>query len=128
MSRSIGLIGVLLALTAGAWLYMKQTQAVSPAGTANPRATVDVVGVRNDLIAIANAERRHFANENKYVSLDELRSNGDISMPSNGRGPWSYSSETSDTGFRIVASYSGDSAAAGPKTISIDETMQITTE
>lgn len=128
MSRTIGLIGVLIALAAGAWLYMKQTQAVSPAGTANPRATVDVVGVRNDLIAIANAERRHFAGENKYVSLDELRSNGDISIPSNGRGPWSYSSETSDTGFRIVASYSGDSSAAGPKTISIDETMKITTE
>ncbi len=128
MARTLGILGLLIALAAGAYLYMKQTQAVSPAGTANPRATVDVVGVRNDLIAIANAERRRFASDGKYVSLDDLRSNGDISMPSNSRGPWSYSSEVTDTGFRIVATYTGEPVAGSPRTLSIDETMQIASQ
>ncbi len=128
MARTLGTLGLLIALAAGAYLYMKQTQAVSQAGTANPRATVDVVGVRNDLIAIANAERRRFASDGKYVSLDDLRSNGDISMPANGRGPWSYSSEVTDTGFRIVATYTGEPVAGSPRTLSIDETMQITSQ
>ena len=129
MSRSLGFIGLLIVLGIGAYLYMRQTQAVTPDGsTATPRSTIDVAGVKNDLIALANAERRHFAAEGKYVSIDELRSSGDISMPSNSRGPYSYSAETSDTGFRIIATYSGPPDAGVPRTLSIDETMQVKTE
>ena len=133
MSRALGFIGLLIVLGIGAYIYMRQTQAVTPGGggagsTATPRSTIDVVGVKNDLIALANAERRHFAAEGKYVSIDELRSNGDISMQSNQRGPYSYSGETSDNGFRIVATYSGPPNAGVPRTLSIDETMQMKTE
>jgi len=129
MSRSLGFIGLLIVLGIGAYLYMRQAQSVTPGGSAaTPRATIDVVGVKNDLIALANAERRHFAAEGKYVSIDELRSSGDISMPSNSRGPYSYSAETSDTGFRITATYSGPPDAGVPRTLSIDETMQVKTE
>lgn len=132
MSRALGFIGLLIVLGIGAYIYMRQTQAVTPGGgagsTATPRSTIDVVGVKNDLIALASAERRHFAAEGKYVSIDELRSNGDISMQTNQRGPYSYSAETSDTGFHIVASYSGPPNAGVPHTLSIDETMQIKTE
>ena len=132
MSRTLGFVGLLIVLGIGAYSYMRQTQAVTPqsgaGGTATPRSTIDVVGVKNDLIALANAERRHFAAEGKYVSIEELRSNGDISMQSNNRGPYSYSAETSDTGFRIVATYSGPPNAGVPHTLSIDETMQLKTE
>ena len=133
MSRTLGLVGLLIVLGIGVYIYMRQTQAVTPGGgaggsTATPRSTIDVVGVKNDLIALANAERRHFAAEGKYVSIDELRSNGDISMPSDNRGPYSYSAETSDTGFRITATYSGPPNAGVPGSLSIDETMQIKTE
>jgi hypothetical protein len=132
MSRALGFIGLLLVLGIGAYLYMKQTQAVTPGGgaggTATPRSTIDVVGVKNDLIALASAERRHFAAEGKYVSIDELRSNGDISMPSNRRGPYEYSAETTGTGFRIVATHSGPPNPDVPHALSIDETMQVKTE
>ena len=129
MSRSLGFIGLLIVLGIGAYLYMRQAQSVIPqGGTATPRSTIDVAGVKNDLIALANAERRHFAAEGKYVSIDELRSSGDISMPSNSRGPYSYSAETSDTGFRITATYSGPPDAGVPRTLSIDDTMQVKTE
>jgi hypothetical protein len=124
MSRALGLIGVLIAAAIGFYLYTRQAQSVSQ-GTANPRATIDVAGVKNDLIALANAERRYFASEARYASIDELRSHGDISMPANGRGPFTYSAEVSDSGFRIVANYNGPPR---PETqnFSIDETMQIT--
>lgn len=126
------MLGLLIALAIGGYLYMKQTQAVSPGGvegsTANPRATVDVAGVRNDLVAIAEAERRHFALDGNYVSIDDLRSNGDISLPQNGRGPWSYSSETTGSGFRILATYGGEPVAGVPRSMSIDESMQVSSQ
>ena len=132
MTRAFGFIGLLIVLGIGAYIFMRQTQAVTPGGGAavgaTPRSTIDVVGVKNDLNALASAERRHFATEGKYVSIDELRSNGDISMPSNSRGPYSYSVETSDQGFRITATYSGPPNEGVPHTLSIDETMQLKTE
>jgi hypothetical protein len=132
MTRTFGFIGLLIVLGIGAYIFMRQTQAVTPGGGtaagATPRSTIDVVGVKNDLNALASAERRHFATDGKYVSIDELRSNGDISMPSNNRGPYSYSIETSDQGFRITATYSGPPNAGVPHTLSIDETMTMKQE
>ena len=52
MGRALGFIGVLLALAIGGYIYMQQTKAVSPSG-ATPKSTADVVGVKNDLLAIA---------------------------------------------------------------------------
>ncbi len=127
MSRAIAFLAVLAAVVVGAWYYMKSTQSASPAGTNNPTATVNLAGVKNDLVTLANAERRHFASEGKYVSIDELRSAGDISMPSNNRGPYSYSADVTATGFRVTATCSG--ACAGlPASFSIDETMQISSQ
>lgn len=126
MSRALGLIGVLIAAAIGFYLYTQQAQTASQ-GTANPRQTIDVTGVKSDLIAIAQAERRYFATEGRYAPIDELRTHGDISLPTNGRGPFTYSAEVSETGFRIVATYAGAPGAGAAQNLSIDETMQITT-
>src|SRR5438270_8207670 len=123
MGKTVGFIGVLIAVAIGAYLYTQQAKSVSPGG-ASPKTTIDTVGVKNDLIAIANAERRRLASDGKYVSLDELRSNGDIKMSSDKRGPYTYSVETSDSGFRVTATYSGPDEKA-PRSLSIDQTMQI---
>jgi hypothetical protein len=125
MGRALGFIGVLIAVGVGAYLYTQQAKSASVGGS-SPRATIDTVGVKNDLMAIANAERRRLASDGKYVSLDDLRSNGDISMPGNTRGPYTYSVETSDSGFHVVATYSGPDTQA-PRSMSIDQTMQIST-
>ncbi len=125
MSRALGLVGVLIAAAIGIYLYTQQAQTASQ-GTANPRQAMDVTGVKNDLIAIANAERRYFATEGRYATLDELRSHGDISLPTNGRGPFTYSTEVSESGFRILATYTGPPGPDAPQNLSINETMQIT--
>ena len=124
MGRTLGLISVVVVVGIGGYVYTRQIQSVTSIGS-NPETTVDVLAVRNDLMAIANAERRYWATNARYASLDELRSGGDIEVPS--RQGFAYSVETSDTGFLIVASYSGSDPDA-PKRISVNEAMTMTTE
>ena len=123
MGRALGFIGVLIAVGVGAYLYTQQAKSVSPNG-ASPTTIIDTAGVKNDLIAIAGAEQRRMASDGKYVSLDDLRSNGDIKMSGNTRGPYTYTVETSDNGFKVIATYSGPDDKA-PRTMSIDQTMQV---
>ena len=124
MGRSLGFVVLLIVLGFGTYLYTRQMQSVTAVGS-NPETVVDVVGVHNDLIALVGAERRYFALNSRYASLDELRTNGDIILPH--RDTYSYSAQTSDTGFKIVAAYSGSDPKA-PKRIIMDETMTMTTE
>ena len=126
MGRAFGFLTLIVVVAAGAYIYMRQTQSVMTAGTSSPTATVDLIGVRNDLLAIAQAERSHAALQGSFVSIDALRSGGDLTMQRNNRGPYNYSSEISDSGFRIVATYSGPENSGMPLSLSIDQTMQIT--
>ncbi len=128
MARTLGFIAVLIAASVVTYLYVKQVQTSSPAGSSNPRAAIDITGVKNDLLVIANAERRHFASEGKYVSLDELIANQDVSLQSPSRGPYTYSADVNDQGFRITATYSGPPDAGMPQQLVIDQTMEITSQ
>ena len=125
MGRAFGFLTLIVVVAAGAYIYMRQTQSVMTAGTSNPTATVDLMGVRNDLLAIAQAERSHGALQGGFVSIDALRSSGDLTMQRNNRGAYNYSAEISDSGFRIVATYSGPENSGMPSSLSIDQTMQI---
>jgi hypothetical protein len=123
--RAFSFIALVTVLAVGSWYYMRQTQTVMNRGSATATATVDLIGVRNDLLAIAQAERSHAAMNGGYVSLDQLRSNGDLAMQRTSRGPYSYSAEVSDGSFRVVATYSGKDPAL-PHTLTIDQSMEIT--
>jgi hypothetical protein len=124
MGRAFGFLSLIIVVAVGAYIYMRQTQGVMTAGTSNPTATVDLIGVKNDLLAIAQAERSHAALQGNFVSLEELRSQGDLNMPRDSRGPYTYSAEVSSGDFHIVATYSGPDPGM-PKTLTIDQTMQI---
>jgi hypothetical protein len=124
MGRSIGFLTLLIVLVVGGYLYTRQIDSVTQNGAA-PAAAVDVIGVRNDLTAMANAERRYWATNSRYASLDELRANGDIHIPT--RPFYTYSAVATEGGFKIVATYSGADPKA-PKRITVDETMAVTTE
>jgi hypothetical protein len=127
MSKSFGFVALILVAGAVMYLYMKNTVGVSPEGEskAGPRATIDIVGVKNDLNAIAQGERRYWATNSKYVSIDDLRTNGDISMPSNGRGAYQYTADYSENAFRITATYQGAPVAGVPHSFNINENMEI---
>jgi hypothetical protein len=128
MGRSIGLLAVLVVLAFGAWIYMHQAQSATVEGAASPQGTVDVVGVRRDLMSIAQAERMHYSLRGSYASLEELRSAGELTMGSNNRGPYNYSLETADSGFHAIATYAGPDGASASKTISIDQDMHFSQE
>jgi hypothetical protein len=94
-------------------------------GASTPEGTVDIVGVKHDLMAIAQAERVHNGLRGGYASLDELRSSGDLTMARNSRGPYNYTVDVSSTGFIATATYSGSDSVPTAKTISVDQSMQI---
>ncbi len=132
MSRTFSFVAILLVMAAGMYIYMKQIKAVSPGGvagaTANPQATIDLAGVKRDLLQFAKAEQQHLATDGKYVTIDEMRSNGDTGLPNDSRGPFQYSIEASSTTFTVTATYTGAPTAGVPKTMRVGPEMNISTE
>ncbi|HLJ29440.1 MAG TPA: hypothetical protein VKY85_22215 [Candidatus Angelobacter sp.] len=128
MGRFFGLVSVLIVMAAGVYIYMQQAQSATAEGAGSPQGTVDLVGVRHDLMSIAQAERVHNSLHGSYGSLDELRSSGDLTMGRGNRGPYNYSVEVSGSGFRATATYSGPANIAASRTISIDQNMQFSQE
>ena len=124
----MSLLGLVLALAIGLFIYRSYftgSDGVPMMGTNNPRAAADITGVKNDLNAMAQAERAFLALNGRYATLEELRSSGSLLIdPSRGRQGYTYSADMSDRHFTITAIYSG--SATGMPTLSIDETMQIT--
>lgn len=125
MRAVFGFVGILIVAAIGFVIYSKQATSVSGTGT-SPTATIEITGVQSDLVAIAQAEKRHFASEGKYVSIDDLISAGDINERYKKRGPYQYNAEVRDDGFRITAT--SDANDGNPRQLSIDETMQIKRE
>jgi len=124
MGRMFGFLGAVIALAAGMYVYAKQAQSSSAAaGASNPKAAINITGVKGDLLGIASAERQYYVSEGKYASFDELISNHYITVARQ-RPPYSYEVETSETGFRVVATRSGDNSSGTPGQISVDETME----
>ena len=116
---------LLVVVGVGAYIFMRQAQSAGAAGGAdNPQGTVDIVGVKHDLMAIVRAERVHSALHGGYGSIEELRSSGDLTMERNNRGPYSYSVDLSGSGFRVIATSSAPASSVAPHVISVDQDMQ----
>jgi len=124
MGRAVGLIGVLIAVCVGFYLYTKQAQSVTPTGAGSPKAAIDLTGVKNDLINIAKAEKGHFATDGKYLTFEELTSSGDLSMSASNRGGYTYSIEVGGNSFKVVATYGG-TVEGYPKTMWCDDSMTV---
>jgi len=115
---------------AGGMLYLEMRSAApgGKSGTA-PKAIMDSVAVKHELVALASAERQEFALEGKYdTDIDDLMKKSDFKLAPNDKAPYKYSAEVTPTGFRVIATYAGPPNAGAPAVLSIDETMQIKTE
>jgi hypothetical protein len=127
MGRLFSFIGLLVVVGAGMYIYSRQAESSSAAtGTNNPKAAINITGVRSDLMTIAQAERGYFALEGKYASLDELISSRSMSVARQ-RAPYSYEIETNGSGFHVIATRSADDASGAPAQLSVDENMQFQT-
>lgn len=124
MGRIFGFLSIVIVLGAGMYIYSKQAQSSSAlAGANNPKAAINITGVKTDLINIAGAERRYFATEGKYATLDELISTNYVSVARQ-RPPYTYDIQTSGGGFHVVATRSGDDSSGTPSQLSVDENME----
>ncbi len=124
MGRIFGFLSLVIVLGVGMYIYSKQAQSSSAlAGANNPRAAINITGVKSDLVNIASAERRYFATEGKYATLDELISTNYVSVARQ-RLPYTYDIQTSGGGFRVTATRSGDDASGTPAQLSVDQDME----
>lgn len=122
MGRVLGFLGTIITLAIGMYIYSTQVKSLTPgAESGNPEETANIVGVKNDLISIANAERGYLASQGKYASLDELKSTNYISVKGE-RPPYIYDVELTSSSFRATATRTTKGA---PAQLWIDESMQV---
>ena len=114
---------LVVALLAGV-VYKYYFANLQSAGTATPTQTIDIVGVKNDLLGIAQAERAHLALHGSYASLDELTSSGELTMNRSGRNGYTYSVETGDQTFRAVA-HCPTATYPGCSNFAVDQSMEV---
>ncbi len=123
------LASILIALAVVFGLYYFYLKRVQPSGSAGaPAQAISVTGVQNDLLAIAQAERIYFAQNNAYASLGELTTSGTLSLARTGRDGYTYSVEFTAEGFTVTARYTGrpgDPPGLHYPTIIVDQTLQI---
>lgn len=126
--RSLGgLIGILVVAAIAGLIYKYYlSRGGEAAPLAHPTQTIDVVGVKNDLLGIAQAERIYQTEHNSYGSLDDLVSSGAMALKKTGRDGYTYEAETSSDGFRIVA-HCPSATVPGCVNYAIDQTMEIQT-
>jgi hypothetical protein len=120
MKNAFGIVGTVL--TVGIILYVASTQlkSVTPgAGTmpADPRTTINLQGVKNDLIQLQKAEQQHLASEGHYVSFSDLSNDTGVAGPS--RGPYNYDIDVNGTTFKATATYQGTPPPGVPATMSV---------
>ena len=122
MRAAAGLLSVVIALAAGYWFYAKDVKTMGAPGA--PQTVISTVGVKSDLLSIAQAERMYEATHGSYASLDELYTSGALTVRKSGRDGYTYSSETSAEGFTITARCQPQPSTPRPS-FSIDQDMQV---
>ena len=128
MSRAFSFVALIIVAGLGSYLYMRQAQAVSPVPNSNPAATVNLAAVQQELLQIARAEQQHLASDGRYLTLQEVRAAGDTGLPSDSRGPYSYSVEISENSFTVTATYSGPPNTGVPRRLRTGPQMTISSE
>ena len=125
--RSVaGVLGVVLAGAIVYYLYSVQFSRVE--GGLPQVQQIDLVGVRSDLISYAQSERVFLATNGVYGTLEQLQQSGNVNPAGIHRRGYIYEAEVDGARhFRIVARPADQSEPVRP-TLSIDETMQISSD
>jgi hypothetical protein len=125
--RSIaGIVALLVGALVGLFVYRSSITHSQVTGAATPEQTINIIGVKNDLLSIAEAERAYQAEHSSIASLDELVSSGELSMKKPGRDGYTYQIEPSGEGFRVIARC--PAVVPGCTNYAIDQTMEVRAE
>jgi hypothetical protein len=125
--RGLGsLVGLLVVALIAVMTYKYYFQKVESTSGMTPTQTINMVGVKNDLLAIAQAERTYQAEHGAYVSFSDLTSSGALAISSAGRDGYVYDVDLSGGGFRV---FTHCPATTNPRcqNYSVDQTMEVQT-
>jgi len=127
-----GIIGLLVTAAIGLGIYMYTLKQAAPGPGMVVTQNISVVGVKNDLIAIAQAERMYYTQNGSYADLPTLSSTGTMNITRTSRDGYTYSAEPSGNAFTVTATYTAPPAdnpagVAPPHfpTFTIDQTMEV---
>src|ERR1700739_4853913 len=101
MRSLIGLVFTLAVIFVGYKRFFSQLSSTGAGGGASAVRSVEVTGVENDLVAIAQSERMYQAEHGSYASLEELHSSGAMAVAKTGREGYRYEAEASGNSFRV---------------------------
>jgi Type IV minor pilin ComP, DNA uptake sequence receptor len=120
--RAFGLIGVVVVLCAGFFIYQRSATEVMEGGS--PQEQVDVTAIRQRLLTIAQTQRQYQASNGKYATLEELANDQLLPGGTEQRG-YTYTAQISATGFTVTATPT-DAAKKGWPTLEVTEAMTVT--
>ena len=124
--RALAVLLVAAALLLGAYYFYLRKLPVTDDGTA-PTQAISLIGVRSDLLQIAQAERTFIATNGHCAALDELISSSMLAMTRTERDGYKYSVECSNAEFNAVARHAA-AAADSPiryPNLAIDQDMNV---
>jgi hypothetical protein len=127
-----GLIGIMVTAAIGLGIYMYTLKQAAPGPGMVVTQNISVVGVKNDLIAIAQAERMYYTQNGSYTDLSTLSSSGTMNITRTNRDGYTYSAAPSGNAFTVTATYTAppvsNPAGVTPPhfpTFTIDQTMEV---
>ena len=127
-----GLVSLLVAAAIGLGLYMYTLKEVAPGPGMVVTQNISLVGVKNDLVAIAQAERMYYTQNGSYADLPTLTSAGTMNIARTSRDGYTYSVQPSGNTFAATATYTvppvDNAAGVTPPhfpTFTIDQTMEV---
>jgi hypothetical protein len=127
-----GLLGLLITAAIGLGIYMYTLKQSAPGAGMVVTQNISVVGVKNDLIAIGQAERMYYTQNGSYVDLPTLASTGTMNITRTSRDGYTYSAVPSGNTFTVTATYTPppveNPAGVTPPhfpTFTIDQTMEV---
>jgi hypothetical protein len=127
-----GLIGLMVTAAVGLGIYMYTLKQAAPGPGMVVTQNISVVGVKNDLIAIGQAERMYYTQNGSYADLPTLSSAGTMNITRTSRDGYTYSAAPSGNTFTVTATYTPppveNAAGVTPPhfpTFTIDQTMEV---
>ena len=120
--RIFGILGVVIVLCAGFFVYQRSIEDVSEGGS--PQEQIDTTAIRQRLLTIAQTERQYQAANGKYATLEQLAGDNLLPGGTEQRG-YTLTANVTATGFTITAAPSAEGKADWP-TLEITEAMQVT--
>jgi len=125
MRAAGGFLGIVAVLGAAYFIYDAQLTRSGAVSAAPPQQQIDVTGIRASLLEIGQAQRIYLVAHGAYGTLDELRADSAPHLGVDQRGYVFDVQPNGAQGFTATAT-PADSTRPGWPTLSVDETLQVT--